>query len=136
MLDHSQKHKDLAATLRSALSAELPRPTGKLLADSVYALVVSGLDTGDSVQKMLGANKSGDMVALGFYFAGNYESSGWQHEQAYAFWDKGLSFATQKELKEAITKVVADSERLWERKNKIANQAPENTARKLTDPQR
>ena len=71
----------------------------------------------------LGLKKqTADMLALGLYFAGNGESRWWQHEKAYAFWDKALSIAKQKELKTAIFKRIKDAERFHKRKNTGNNQ--------------
>ncbi len=93
------------------------------LANAVYAIVVSGADTVSGIQKDLEGTPSPDMIALGLYFAGNHESRWWQHDKAYAFWDEALSLAERKELKDAISKCIKDSERFWKRKKKDANKA-------------
>jgi len=123
LISHSQKHEDLVAPLHKRLISELPRLSGIMLADSTYAILVSELDTVDAVQKVLGSNGSADMVALGLYFAGNDKSRWGQHEKAYAFWDKALSIAKRKELKDAISKSIKRSQRFNKRKMGNTNKA-------------
>lgn len=116
LLQHSRKHKDLANTLHQQLETQLPKLPEQALADAVYALVVTQTDTVPGLQRPLKGAKSSDLIALGLYFAGNYESRWWQHDKAYAFWDEALSLAKRKELKEAITARIKDSEKIWKRK--------------------
>jgi hypothetical protein len=123
ILRFSQKHEDLVASLRKRLTAALPKLSGITLADSTYAILISGLDNVDGVQKVLQGNESVDMVALGLYFAGNSESRWWQHDKAYAFWEKALSVAKRKELKDAISKRITYSARFWKHKTKDSNKA-------------
>lgn len=123
ILRHCQKHKELASALRKRLYAQLPTLSGGTFADSIYAILVSEADTVDGIQKALTGNESVDMLALGLYYAGNYEACWWQYEKAYGFWDTALSAAKRKEMKDAISKCIRDSERLWKRKNKNANNA-------------
>ncbi|MCP4156800.1 MAG: hypothetical protein GY757_54305 [bacterium] len=104
LLKHSQKHKELAAALRTRLQAILPKLSGSTLADCVYAVAASKTETADGVCKLMSEDASADMFALGLFFAGNYNSRWWAHKEAKEFWNKALSITKQKELKSAILK--------------------------------
>ncbi len=123
MLRHSRKHKEFSNTLRKRLLTHLPNLSSRTLADAVYALVLSESAAANDIQTILKKNKSSDMLALGLYLAGNYRARWWAYDGAYAFWDKALVIAKQKELRAAISERIKRSEKFHKRKEKNANKA-------------
>jgi len=123
LLRHSRKHDNLTNALHRQVKPQLPKLSELALADAVYGVVVTQTDTVSGLQKNLEATASSDLIALGLYFAGNYEARWWQHDKACAFWDEALSLAKRKELKEAISTRIKDSEKFWKRKHTDANKA-------------
>lgn len=118
MLRHSQEHKEFAVILREKLIAQLPNLSGRTLTDVAYALVLSTPVTADDIGKTLKADDaSADMLAVGLYFAGNYNSRWWAHEKAYAFWDKALATAKQGKLQTTISERIKRAEQIHKRKN-------------------
>jgi len=120
MLCQTQRHQELSTAARERMFDVCLRLKGPTLAAAVYAMVLARVATPDELQAKLNDEESADMLALGLYFAGNEESRWLQDEKAYALWDRALSVAKGKELKEAIFKEIAGSERFRKRKNKNA----------------
>lgn len=123
---HSQKHNTYAQALSSRLNTVLPTLSETALAETAYALVVSETDTLENMKKRLESANNPDAIALGLYFAGNYESRWWQHKKAYALWDAALALAEKEELREVIAKRLKDSEEFVERETEDNEPAAES----------
>lgn len=115
MLIQGHRHGRLSAILFDRVCEILPTLSGVIQADVVFAMVLSNVDNPDEIHQILRNTDSGDMLALGLFFAGNHQASQWQHRVALGFWEKALSFAEREELKDAIGRRLEDSERFGRR---------------------
>lgn len=122
ILCQTQKLPDVSASVNTTINRIYPKLSGILLAEVNFAMILSGAATPDFLQSKIKDDGISDMLALGLYFAGNYESNWWQHDKAYAFWDKALALAKKKELKDTINKQIRDSEQFAKRTKSNANQ--------------
>lgn len=121
MLCQTEKHQALSTAVKERMSEICLTLSGSMLAETVYAMLLAEVATPEELQTQLTNRESAEMLALGLYFAGNHEARWWQHEEAYALWDKALSVARKRELKAAIGRRIGDSERIWERRNNDPN---------------
>lgn len=118
MLSQTKKHPELCAAVKEHALEVSPTLSGPTLAETVYAMVLAGLATPEELQTRLKGRMSAEMLALGLYHAGNYQSMWWQHEDAYALWDKAVAIAGTVELKAAINGRIRANERFWKRKER------------------
>jgi hypothetical protein len=121
MLQHTQKNEALSTAVKERMSKACLNLSGPMLAETVYAMVLAGVATPDELEAQLTRRRSAEMLAFGLFFAGNYESYWWQHERAYAFWDKALSLTKNRRLKAAIDSRIRSSERTWRRRTTDPN---------------
>lgn len=114
ILRPTRKHKEWSTALKERTLDMCSTREGLAQAEAVYAMALSGVATQAELEARLTSRESADMLALGRYFAGNYESAWWQWGAARLHWDKAMSVARTKRLKIAISKRIKASER-WHR---------------------
>jgi hypothetical protein len=98
----------LRGKARNALRGVFPRLKGGSVPEMVQALLLSGLETPDSLLLIRDETQDADLLALGLYQAGNVKDGGWQWKAAAAYWRKASALASKLQLKHAIEEELAD----------------------------
>jgi len=126
ILKEAQKQKELSPLVLKRMQEIYPALAGLELADATYAMVLSGSEKIETLQAKAAAADKKDPFALGLYFAGNYASSWWAHEQAYKCWDAAAEHAVNLELRKKIAERIKDSEGFFKRPEKTNKPPDEN----------
>jgi hypothetical protein len=120
LLCHSRKHQILWESVDKLLQEAYPRLSGVVFAETTYALLIADEQSSDAVfAKISDSNR--EMFAVGLFLVANERSSEWQHERADALWEKALSLANRKEMKEAIARRIESAQRFTKRPNRSVN---------------
>jgi hypothetical protein len=118
MLGHTMRNPELSNAVKNRLLDACPNLARPMLAETICAMVLANMMRPDEVQTQLGGQISMNTAAIGLYLAGEHDSTWWQHEEARAKWDEARKLAGRGDLKAAIDRRIAESERNWPRRNR------------------
>lgn len=124
MLSSARRHQELSSAVKEYVIDMCSTQEGFDLAEAVYAVVLAEVATPDELQTKLTNRESADMLALGLFYAANYESRWWQHEKAWTLFHKAFSLAQTRRLKAAISKQLQSSEQFQRRKPNDSDKTP------------